>query len=186
MTKLRTKRITPNILTHSGRLWNYAEPKTEDFDIEDAAHALAQEPRFAGQCKECYSVAEHCILVASLLPSAFKLQGLVHDLHEAYYKDLPTPFKILLPDYQAAENKGARIIRLAVGVPVTMDPQVKEADDLALMLERRALLPDHPTYFVLPKDLPDVPIRIRTWRHARDAYLAEYYELRAALDPARA
>ena len=61
------------ILTYSGIEFWPLDPRPEDVRIEDIAHALSMQCRFAGHCDRFYSVAEHSIRVADLVPREDKL-----------------------------------------------------------------------------------------------------------------
>ena len=124
------------IETYTGKRVDILLPDAEQICIEDIAHALAQVPRFAGHGSEFYSVAQHSLNVAALLPKHLKLQGLLHDATEAYLGDMPTPFKALLPDYQAAEQRMWNAISFAFYLPKEVHPSVKQADKIMLMSER--------------------------------------------------
>lgn len=52
------------IMTYSGKRYYYLSPTAEDISIVDIAHALSNKCRFAGHCKDFYSVAQHSFLVA--------------------------------------------------------------------------------------------------------------------------
>ncbi|MGZ6854414.1 MAG: hypothetical protein ACXVGC_10195 [Mycobacteriaceae bacterium] len=85
------------IETHTGLFYDYLDPKPEQVCIEDIAHALSMTSRFGGHCSRFYSVAEHCCLVRQLVIEAGRpelgLAALLHDAHEAYVGDIPTPLK---------------------------------------------------------------------------------------------
>mgnify|MGYP003865886187 CR=1 FL=1 len=68
-------------------------PSAVEFNIEDIAHSLSNMCRYNGHTKYFYSVAEHSLLVASILPDKLKLEGLLHDAPEIYFTDLPAPIK---------------------------------------------------------------------------------------------
>jgi 5'-deoxynucleotidase YfbR-like HD superfamily hydrolase len=95
---------SPYIKTRSGLKFFYDEPTPEMVSIDDIAHALSNLCRFNGHTRTFFSVAQHSVEVANLLyASAAKehralsaLCGLLHDAHEAYVGDFPTPFKVLL------------------------------------------------------------------------------------------
>lgn len=53
------------IQTMSGMEFNFRRPSPESIQIEDIAHALSQTCRFGGHTKTFYSVADHCINVAT-------------------------------------------------------------------------------------------------------------------------
>lgn len=69
-------------------------PRASDICIEDIAIHLSHETRFGGAVQKPYSVAEHCIHICRLATSrGAKFAGLMHDAHEAYTKDIPSPVK---------------------------------------------------------------------------------------------
>lgn len=94
------------ILTHSGRMVDLLDVKPEDIHFDDIAHSLAQTCRFVGHTKRHYSVAEHSINVARLLPEPIKIYGLLHDAHEAYIGDISTPLKRTLGNITTYESLG--------------------------------------------------------------------------------
>lgn len=95
----------PAISTKSGRRLYVQNPTIAQIDIEDIAHGLAHQCRFNGQTSNFYSVAQHSVIVASILPPELKLAGLLHDASGAYLGDIVQPLKELLPDYLEFEVK---------------------------------------------------------------------------------
>ena len=54
--------------TWTGGRFSLREPRPEDVDILDIAHALGHVTRYTGHVSAHYSVAEHSILVSQLVP----------------------------------------------------------------------------------------------------------------------
>lgn len=81
------------IMTRTGKKFFPCNPRIEDVDVEDIAHALSHICRFGGHSSRFYSVAEHSIVASVLCPDEFKLKGLLHDAAEAYLGDVPSPMK---------------------------------------------------------------------------------------------
>lgn len=79
--------------TFSGRQFWPCDPRADEVCIEDIAHALSMQCRFAGHVRKFYSVAEHCVRASWIVPDRFKLAALLHDAAEAYVVDLPRPIK---------------------------------------------------------------------------------------------
>jgi hypothetical protein len=79
--------------TYTGRQFWPIDPRADEIDIVDIAHALSQQCRFAGHCKSFYSVATHSWHTSNVCNSENALWGLLHDAAEAYLVDLPTPIK---------------------------------------------------------------------------------------------
>lgn len=124
--------------THTGRMFYPLDPRAEDVCLEDIAHALSNLCRYAGHCRMFYSVAQHCCLVADMLPDELKLAGLLHDAAEAYLVDVPRPLKVALGDYKRVEHLLESVIAGVFGVDFS-DPRIKRADNIALMTEARDL-----------------------------------------------
>src|SRR5580692_3573951 len=121
--------------TYTGKKFYPYDPWPEQICIEDIAHGLSMLCRFAGQCRFFFSVAEHSIAVARLLPTNLELFGLLHDASEAYLADLPRPVKAGLPEYKAIEARVERVIAEKLGLPFPMAPEVKAADQALLKHE---------------------------------------------------
>lgn len=130
--------------TNTGRKISLSMPDPNEIDIEDIARGLANSCRFTGQIERWYSVAEHCIQVARLLPPHLRLVGLLHDAAEAYVSDVSSPLKRALgANYRKIENAIAMAIgqRFGLGDALVYLPQaVKDADKIMLMTERDALV----------------------------------------------
>lgn len=127
-------------LTHSGRQFWPLDPHIDDICIEDIAHALSLICRFGGHTREFYSVAQHSVIVCDALPREFKLTGLLHDATEAYVGDMIRPLKIMMPEYRTTEQFLWQHIATKFDLPIKMPLTIKEADNRALMTERRDLL----------------------------------------------
>jgi 5'-deoxynucleotidase YfbR-like HD superfamily hydrolase len=140
------------IYTYSGIYINVADPKWEDLLAMDIAMGLARKCRFGGHTKKFYSVAEHsvwCALKAQeLYPDDKPLQFalLMHDAHEAYLGDWPTPMvdsisTSLIPGFKRMIDliktnlQNAINTRFGISKKVMEDPRVKEIDRLALEWE---------------------------------------------------
>jgi hypothetical protein len=128
--------------TRSGRPFDYTAPKPEQIDIRDIAHALGHLCRFAGHCSRFYSVAEHSVHVARVLRERdehLARWGLLHDAHEAYVVDIPSPLKRLIPDYQALEETAATAVLSKFGLQGEMPPAVIATDRVLFQHEAAAL-----------------------------------------------
>lgn len=85
-----------------GSLRNLARPTVAEVDFREIAARLSRINRFNGGTRDAgYSVAQHCALGAA---SMYRLTGdrvlsalfLLHDAHEAYIGDMPTPVRDLI------------------------------------------------------------------------------------------
>ncbi len=130
--------------THSGKHFHPFAPNKADFTFDDICFALARINRFGGHC-ERYSVAEHSVLVATIVDQHFKrpdliAEALYHDAPEAFYGDVVSPLQRGLPDFKQAYAYGEAIIFDALGLPAKLHAVTREADMLALALEARDLI----------------------------------------------
>lgn len=146
MSALPTRLGTPphSIATASGAFLDLADPeRTWDGNLRDVARGLAMTCRFGGQLSSFFSVAEHSLLVCSLVAARgasdeLRLAALLHDAHEAFYGDVPSPLKPLLgPAYRALCGLFDAAAAGRVGIPADMlrHRLVKEADAQALLIE---------------------------------------------------
>lgn len=128
--------------TRSARAFDFARPSPDEIEIEDIAHALGHTCRFLGHSRAFYSVGEHSVHVAALLmPAGRHLArwGLLHDAHEAYVGDVPSPLKRLLPEYRRLEHIAGSAVRLKFGLVGPVLKPVKAVDAMILQFEAAAL-----------------------------------------------
>ncbi len=173
-----------------GRAVYYLNPKPDDFDLVETATALARITRFVGQCKldfeGSYSVAQHSVLVSELC-SEYPKAALLHDAHEQYAGDLPTPFKVTMeqvcPGFKAGLRRVTDLLDEALAEKFGIDVRdlhaqaVKIADLRALATEKRDVMAPPPQPWI---DLPEPDSRTiqpMTWYEARDAFIARYNQL---------
>lgn len=143
-----------NIETASGMRYDFENPDPDTVLLEDIAHALSNICRFAGHIRRFNSVAEHSVLVSQIVEarggSLVDIQGaLLHDGHEAYIWDAPSPVKPLLGDvFKRLGRIADEVIAdkfMASAGEVFKSAIIKAADRTALVVEGRALLPVGPT-----------------------------------------
>lgn len=120
------------IQTYTGKQYWPIDPRPEDVDILDIAHALSMLCRFGGHCLKFYSVAEHSVHIARWLFQRYGAQvalcGLLHDGTEAYVTDVPRPTKAFLYGYKGIEQQNWLAIAAAFNLPATLPHQVKDID----------------------------------------------------------
>ena len=174
------------IQTYSGRHFYYAKPSAENINIEDIAHALSNQCRFAGHVRSFYSVAQHSVLVSLLMeywgaPRIAQFSGLMHDAAEAYLVDLPRPIKRYMPFYNEAEERVYEVIRKVYKLP-PISPAVRDADNIVLVTEARDLLGAPPDWTLVkqikPMNKQIVPL---CPQEAKLLFLHRYVDLRLEL-----
>lgn len=131
------------IQTFSGRQFWPLDPKPEDFDVVDIAHALGQLCRFNGHCVRFYSVAEHSVHIARQAPASLKLTALLHDAAEAYLADVPRPVKRFLVGYADLEHGIEQALAIRYGLSWPWAAEIRELDNRMLATEKaQAMAPE--------------------------------------------
>lgn len=167
-------------LTHGGQFWPM-DPRADEIFIEDIAHSLAMQCRYAGHCLSFYSVAEHSVLMAQWFKAQgmaeYALTALLHDAPETYLVDVPRPVKPFLPGYKEAEQR----VWLAVAERFRLNPiisaHVHDADNRILHDERAQNM----SPCVVPWNLTGEPlgVTLQFWtpEQAEAEFLATYWSI---------
>lgn len=166
------------IHTFSGIAFDLLNPQPEMILIEDIAHSLALINRFNGAAIFPYSVAQHSLYVACLLPPKLKLHGLLHDAAEAYVGDMVSPLKKIMPEYKEVEANISKVVADVFGLSYPEPLEVKKADLAVLSAEREQVL--HPSYGPWYKDFPlpaDIHIEEMSWIHVKELFSNEILSL---------
>lgn len=134
--------IEPYIETYTGTKFYFLEPKQEDINIQDIAHALSMSCRYSGHCNRFYSIAEHSWLMSRLAEgTGLELACLLHDAAEAYLTDIPSPIKQYLVGYKEMEDKILKVIFNKYNLEYPFSSGVKYLDLSMLSTEAYYLLP---------------------------------------------
>ena len=110
------------VRTYTGKSIDLLRPDPAQICIDDIAHHLALINRYNGACPYPYSVAQHSLYVAAILPPELKLWGLLHDGAEYLLGDLVSPAKRIeeLAAFKALEHR----IQNAICERFGLDPHV--------------------------------------------------------------
>lgn len=170
---------TPYVSTFLGNRFYPLTPRIDHIAIEDIAHGLAYQCRFNGQTHEFYSVAQHSLIVASLVPTDLRLAALLHDAAEAYLGDMVKPLKVLMPAFAAIEDQVSAMIASAFGVDFSDYAPIKRADLIALATEKRDLMPHSTECWTYLDGIRPLPQRIVAMSpdQAKRAFLGEFTRL---------
>ena len=172
------------VQTMSGVAFDLLDPKPEQVRLHDIAWSLARLPRFNGHTVDetPLSVAQHSMLVETCLPDVAeppeRLAALLHDAHEAYVSNVPSPmlratrkYDVMVPrlrgtDWVSQADAFGGItagidaaVHVAFALPRDLPTgwieEIKAADMLALRLERDAWMCTPPREW---PPLPEPPI----------------------------
>jgi hypothetical protein len=162
--------------TATGRKFWPLDPRAEEVFIEDIAHSLSLQCRYAGHCLRFYSVAEHSVLMARKLRWEgvdVALYALLHDAAEAYTVDVPRPLKRFLVGYKEAEAKVMDVIAERFGLAAEMPAVVHDADNRIIGDELANLVPMdwHARYAG-----EELGVELRYWsaEKAKDEFMATF------------
>jgi len=181
----------------SGRRLDLLHPSPLDIEIEDIAHGLARVARWNGQTigDHPYSVAEHCLLVETILRRlnpkagpAERLAALLHDAPEYVIGDMISPFKAAIGlDYKDFENRLLAAVHIRFGLPPDTAPAlaklIKRADRLSAWFEATQLAgfreDEAAKYFPRPKfdGAELVSLKPQSTKTAERAYLGRFRQL---------
>ena len=171
--------VGPTILLQSGNYFDFLDPENSEFTIEDIAHGLSMVCRFAGQCAHFYSVAQHSVYVARLVPQSDRYFGLMHDAAEAFIGDMTKPLKDIVPEYRTIERRVEAAIAARFELPEIMPVSVEEADVVMLATEQRVLMHNRDDWNYTRGRAP-AEIDIEDWSpaQAKAAFLSAYERTR--------
>jgi hypothetical protein len=164
--------------TYSGGRFYPIDPRPNEINPEDIAHALSLLCRYGGHVDRFYSVAEHCVLMSRAVTPDHALAALLHDATEAYVVDVPRPLKAYLDCYWTIEDTVWYAIAARFGISTNLPAEVTEADSRILLTERAALM-SRAERWSQDDDYTALPVEIHGWLPdvAEKFYLARLAEL---------
>lgn len=179
-----------NILTYTGKLFDFWEPRPEMICIEDIAHALALTNRYGGHTHTPYSVAEHCERMSYPELPGDPLTNLLHDAAEAYVGDIASPQKQHLvwavdatKKFKDQEDHILFVIYKALGLIQRecskAARETKKADLIMLATEVRDLMPVTTAFDSWLGNVEPLEAKIypMPWELVEDMFLARFEEL---------
>lgn len=136
----------PYIRTRSGVKFCFLNPTPELVRVEDILYTLPHEYRYCNHTR--YSVAQHCVVGAWLADLFYSRDDgdrfLIHDFAEAYFGDVSSPLKSLLPDFKRVTRPTEKAIEAKFGVQYLDNVVVHEIDTRIWVTESRHFFPSHP------------------------------------------
>lgn len=152
--------------TFTGLAFYPIDPRPDEIEPTDIAHALSMLCRYGGHVTRFYSVAEHCVLMSHAVAPENALWALLHDATEAYMQDLIRPIKRMMPEYCEAEDRLMGIIAERFGISPDCPAEVKAADNRILLDERAALMNLKPRPWAAVEHLTPLGVPILGWSSA--------------------
>ncbi|MCI5822839.1 MAG: phosphohydrolase [Lachnospiraceae bacterium] len=176
------------ITTYTGKHFTVAEPKEEDIDINDIAHALSMLSRANGHFSQFYSVGQHSVdcayeAIEREYSMRVALACLLHDASEAYLCDIPRPIKNKMPEYLKAEEVLQNMIYekfLKLPLSEEEQKQVSSVDDALLFHEFKLFTNEE-------LDLPEHEImtrpsfNTRSFSDVEEEFMLMFHRIQAAL-----
>ncbi len=148
--------------TYTGKAFYPLNPKVEDIDPVDIAHALSMLCRYGGHSQKFYSVGEHCVLMSEAVLPESAAHALLHDAAEAYMGDMIRPLKVSMPWYRTAEDVLMGDICTRFKIARYFPLEVRDADNRIVVNEHAALMPGGPHWNMLD-GLEPLPVEIHGW-----------------------
>lgn len=156
-------------LSASGLKLVFLQPDIRAIRLVDIAQSLSKLCRFTGAPSQFYSVAQHSILVGSIIKDQMDeegisdqtveywdqiLAGLLHDAEEYVMGDVSSPLKACMGGkYNWIAAGIRRIIYERYGVDWAYhNAIVKMGDNKAILIERYYLMPEHPDWPKIDKE----------------------------------
>ncbi|MEE9366023.1 MAG: hypothetical protein V3W44_04975 [Dehalococcoidales bacterium] len=149
-------------LTASGKKVIFLDPDPDAIKLDDIAKQLSMICRFTGAPSQFYSVAQHSVFVGAVVKKTLDDEGvdwgveywdqilaaLLHDAEEYILNDLSSPLKgVIKGDYEViAENLRNVILDKFEIDRGYLNQIVKDADNIAVLVERYYLMPYHPEW----------------------------------------
>ncbi len=165
--------------TCSGKRFCLQAPDAAQIDIKDIAHGLAYQCCYNGQTSHFYSLAQHSLLVASLVPAQHRLAALLHDAAAAYFGGMAWSLRQLLPDYSALEKRILAAVGEKFSVTDFNASAIRRAHLIILTTEQRDVYPGTGSTPLLTGSSAPIPRRIdfMSPEEAKYQFLERFFEL---------
>lgn len=153
-------------------------PTVEMIKTNDIINSLANICRFGGHCNGTYTVAQHSVLVAMLVPDEMMREALMHDATETYVGDVIKPFKNVLGEvFEQIENNFLQLIIEKYNLDPLNLIAVKHYDKLVYEAERDMLRFNDPERFNQLCEIAELPAHVWSHDEARTRFANLYHKL---------
>jgi hypothetical protein len=154
---MNKERFGDFLITHTRKKFYPLDPRPEEIDIEDIAHALSNLCRYGGHASTFFSVSEHSVIISDHSSPKNKLWSLLHDATEAYLVDIPRPIKPFLTNYKDYERKLMDCVCEKFGLSLEEPEEVKALDTGILIDEMEQLM----DYNIVNSPYPRLGVKIQ-------------------------
>lgn len=167
MNDICNENLDGTMRTYSGNKLSFINPTPDSINIKDISRGLAYKAHFAGQTHHFFSIAQHSMMVADLIPDRlrhdrkFMLLALLHDASEAYTGDIVKPLKVLIPDFVEIEKRIMQAVCTRFEIDYNRLPELKEYDLMAQNIEYRNFYKGEKTIKYLSPAAADIYFRFR-------------------------
>ncbi len=96
--------------------------------------------RYNGAGHWAYSMGQHSLVVAEVLPPEYRLPSLLHDATEVYLGDVVSPLKAMLPEYRKIEQNVMNAICKRFEISFPRPGIVKRADQAVMAAEMQQVV----------------------------------------------
>lgn len=177
------------ITTFTGKKVSCPGMRSSMVNWQDISQSLSMQVRYLGHINKFYSVANHSVLCSQLAQAHREPLELVqacfmHDVHEAYVGDFPSPFKKAVPGLPLFEHGVEAAVRDALNLPSDLDSmwaRVKHYDIVALHMEASQLFNQTPDWVdkEIVRLVPEgIKLRPLEWQEGKSDFLQRAQELR--------
>ncbi|RWH52172.1 MAG: hypothetical protein EOR34_10665 [Mesorhizobium sp.] len=150
--------VDPRILLGNMRLVNPLDFQVSDVDFNVAIKALSRLPRYSGQTKKPYYVAEHEVKLYRKVPNHLRRAALLHDTSEGFgLLDIPNPVKRAINGYSDLEKNMLRVVFQSVNEPWEHMEELEQYDRRICADEMLQVF-DEPWYAKLWEPLGNVKV----------------------------
>jgi hypothetical protein len=169
--------MEPWIPTLTGSAFDLANPSAASVHLVDIVHALSCINRYTGQFPFPLSVAQHSVLLSQVCPAEYRLEVLLHDVHEAYTGDVSAPLKTLLgPTLKEIEAKVQKVVIDAIAAQYNVTFKFDECAHIIKDLDTRIRHSEKRLFVTCDRDwnIPGSPLDVNiekwNWRYAQTMF----------------
>ena len=124
--------------------FNFIDGDYSKLDPSEIATSLSRLNRYGGRGAFPLSVAQHSVILSSVVPKYLRKAALIHDIPEIWTGEVPSPVKVACPCFQQIEEQATKTLFASFGVPITHMTDLSYFDRHICNNELAVLFPDDP------------------------------------------